>query len=63
MSTRQVAVDPGFLQWTIGKAWSCQPKRFRLHSCSLDHPAALPNYLKAGFVVYEEKMTKRELPG
>jgi hypothetical protein len=23
----------------------------RLHTCTLDHPQALPNYLKRGFVV------------
>jgi GNAT superfamily N-acetyltransferase len=43
-----------FLQWTIDKAWSYQPRRFWLHTCSKDHPAALPNYLKAGFTVYKE---------
>src|SRR5262245_24322574 len=38
-----------FLQWTIDKAWSYDPKRFWLHTCTKDHPTALPNYLKAGF--------------
>ncbi len=42
-----------FLQWTIDKAFSYPPKRFWLHTCTRDHPAALPNYLKAGFVVYK----------
>ena len=45
------------LQWTIDKAWSYGPKRFWLHTCSLDHPRALPNYLKAGFTLYKEEMT------
>jgi GNAT superfamily N-acetyltransferase len=43
-----------FLQWTVARAWSYQPRRFWLHTCTKDHPAALPNYLKAGFVVYQE---------
>jgi GNAT superfamily N-acetyltransferase len=43
-----------FLQWTIDKAWSYGPRRFWLHTCTKDHPAALPNYLKAGFTVYQE---------
>ncbi len=30
-------------------AWSASPKRVWLHTCTLDHPAALPNYLKRGF--------------
>jgi GNAT superfamily N-acetyltransferase len=45
-----------FLQWAIDKAWSYGPRRFWLHTCTQDHPAALPNYLKAGFAVYKEEM-------
>ncbi len=44
-----------FLQWTIDKAFSYDPTRFWLHTCTKDHPAALPNYLKAGFVKYKEE--------
>jgi GNAT superfamily N-acetyltransferase len=50
-----------FLQWTIDKAWSYKPKRFWLHTCTLDHPAALPNYTKAGFVLYKQETIRREL--
>lgn len=42
-----------FLQWTVDKAWSYGPKRFWLHTCTRDHPAAIPNYLKAGFTIYK----------
>ena len=52
-----------FLQWIIDKAWNYRPRRFWLHTCTLDHLAALPNYLKAEFVVYREEMTKREIQG
>jgi GNAT superfamily N-acetyltransferase len=45
-----------FLQWTIDKAWSYGPRRFWLHTCTKDHPAALPNYLKAGFTSYKEEV-------
>jgi GNAT superfamily N-acetyltransferase len=45
-----------FLQWTIDRAWSYGPRRFWLHTCTKDHPAALPNYLKAGFAIYKEEM-------
>jgi GNAT superfamily N-acetyltransferase len=45
-----------FLRWTIDKAWSYGPRRFWLHTCTNDHPAALPNYLKAGFAVYKEEV-------
>ncbi len=50
-----------FLQWTIDKAWSYEPKRFWLHTCTLDHAAALPNYLKAGFVLFKQVAIRREL--
>lgn len=43
-----------FLRWTIDTAWSYGPRRFWLHTCTKDHPAALPNYVKAGFSVYRE---------
>jgi GNAT superfamily N-acetyltransferase len=45
-----------FLQWTIDKAWSYGPRRFWLHTCTKDHPAALPNYWKAGFTIYKEEV-------
>jgi GNAT superfamily N-acetyltransferase len=28
------------LQWAIDKAWSYGPRRFWLHTCTNDHPAA-----------------------
>ena len=48
-----------FLQWTIDKAWSYGPQRFWLHTCTLDHPNALPNYRKAGFELYREETKVR----
>jgi GNAT superfamily N-acetyltransferase len=50
-----------FLQWTIDKAWSYAPNRFWLHTCTLDHPAALPNYQKAGFHLFRQETIRREL--
>jgi GNAT superfamily N-acetyltransferase len=49
-----------FLQWTIDKAWSYGPQRFWLHTDTQDHPAALPNYLKAGFTIFKEEIKDRE---
>lgn len=49
-----------FLQRTIDLAWSYAPQRFWLHTCTLDHPAALPNYLKAGFKLYKEEVIQRQ---
>lgn len=42
-----------FLNWVIDRAFSHAPRRFWLHTCTEDHPGALPNYMKAGFVVYK----------
>lgn len=50
-----------FLQWAIDRAWDYNPRRVWLHTCTLDHPAALPNYRKAGFVLYKEMTTSRDI--
>lgn len=34
---------------TLRRAWAPGIEQVRVHTCSLDHPAALPSYLKAGF--------------
>jgi GNAT superfamily N-acetyltransferase len=33
----------------VEAAWAEKPSRVWLHTCTLDHPSALPNYLKRGF--------------
>jgi GNAT superfamily N-acetyltransferase len=38
-----------------GAAWSLNPTRIWLHTCTLDHPAALPNYIKRGFCPVREE--------
>lgn len=35
---------------TLRRAWRPGTGRVSVHTCSLDHPAALPAYLRAGFV-------------
>jgi GNAT superfamily N-acetyltransferase len=43
-------------QWllaqTLALAWRQSVERVHVNTCSLDHPAALPSYLKAGFKAY-----------
>jgi GNAT superfamily N-acetyltransferase len=51
-----------FLQWTIDRAWGYQPGRYWLHTCTLDHPAALPNYLKRGFTLYKQDLKQENVP-
>lgn len=37
----------------IAKAWDTGVRRVWLHTSTLDHPSALPNYLKRGFVPFK----------
>ncbi len=36
----------------LEEAWRVRPNRVWLHTCTLDHPAALPNYRARGMTVY-----------
>jgi hypothetical protein len=51
-----------FLQWTIDRAWSYSPRRFWLHTCTLDHPAALINYLNRGFKLFKQEVKQHPRP-
>ena len=47
-----------FLSQAIKKAWAIpDTKRVVVHTCSLDHPAALNNYKRRGFTVYKTETT------
>ena len=41
------------LSCAVRDAWELQPTRVWLHTCTLDHPHALPNYQKRGFAPYK----------
>lgn len=41
------------LRWAIHKAWDYEPGRLFVHTNSIDHPSALPNYQKQGFKIYD----------
>ena len=43
------------LHEAIDIAWSYEPERLWLHTCTLDHPRALPLYQRAGFVPYRQE--------
>ncbi|MGH7528971.1 MAG: GNAT family N-acetyltransferase [Gemmatimonadales bacterium] len=40
------------LSQAVEDAWALGPRRVWLHTCTLDHPNALPNYLARGFTPY-----------
>lgn len=50
-----------FLTNAIDLAWALAPKKLRLETCTLDHPAALPLYQKMGFRVFDRKEGEVEL--
>ena len=47
----------GYGNWllasTLALAWRKDIRRVHVHTCTLDHPAALPTYINAGFRAYQ----------
>ena len=41
----------------LEQAWGMKPGRVWLHTCTEDHPSALPNYLARGMIVYKSEAT------
>ncbi len=41
------------LSCAVRDAWALGAARVWLHTCTLDHPHALPNYEKRGFAAYK----------
>jgi GNAT superfamily N-acetyltransferase len=50
------------LTLAVREAWGMRPERVWLHTCTLDHPAALPNYLKRGFRPVRDETYTAEVP-
>jgi GNAT superfamily N-acetyltransferase len=46
----------------VARAWDQGARRVWVHTCSLDGPRALANYLARGFVIYDQRSTTVELP-
>lgn len=46
----------------IEKAWALSRERIWLHTCSLDHPSALANYLGRGFTIFKEEDFEDTVP-
>jgi len=46
----------------VEEAWAMRPSRVWLHTCTLDHPGALPNYLKRGFRRVREETYQATVP-
>lgn len=50
------------LSCAVRDAWALEPARVWLHTCTLDHPAALPNYKKRGFAPYKSETYEVTFP-
>jgi len=55
-------IGPWFLRQFLRRAWESNPRRVWLHTCSLDHPAALRMYRAAGFVANREETIVQDDP-
>ncbi len=51
------------LSRAVEEAWALGARRVWLHTCTLDHPAALPNYLARGFRPWRSETYTAEVPG
>jgi GNAT superfamily N-acetyltransferase len=45
----------------VERVWEQGTSRVWLHTCTLDDPAALPNYIKRGFAPYKEEVYSVEI--
>ena len=52
------------LTQAVDRAWRLRPsvRRVSVHTCTLDHAAALPNYLARGFTICREEEHTVDLP-
>jgi GNAT superfamily N-acetyltransferase len=46
----------------VEEAWALGTSRVWLHTSTLDHPAALPNYLKRGFKQVRTEVYQTTIP-
>jgi GNAT superfamily N-acetyltransferase len=46
----------------VERAWASGARRVWLHTCTLDSPAALPNYLARGFTPYKTETYQADVP-
>lgn len=55
-------LGPYLLRFGIDAAWCRSPRRVWLHTCTLDHPGALANYLARGFRPFRTETYEANLP-
>lgn len=50
------------MNFALDRAWSRDIKRLWLHTCTLDHPDALPFYIRSGFVPFKRQIEIHDDP-
>lgn len=55
-------LGPYLLSQAMEEAWSHEPERLWVHTCTLDHPKALAVYQRAGFAPYKQETVEFEDP-
>lgn len=50
------------LTTAVERAWAMGARRVWVHTCTSDHPSALPGYQARGFRIYDEVLTEEDLP-
>lgn len=50
------------LSVAVERAWQGGAHRVWVNTCTLDHPAALTNYLSRGFHIYQQESFSKEVP-
>lgn len=59
-------VEAGLGGWALTKcverAWAMGARRVWVHTCDLDHPRALTNYLARGFTIFKTEVKGEDLP-
>jgi len=59
-------IGQGIGRWllaqAVDRAWTMGAARVTLNTCTLDGPAALPNYLSRGFEIVRTVAQRREIP-
>jgi GNAT superfamily N-acetyltransferase len=55
-------LGPWLLAWSLHEAWRpTDVRRVWVHTCTLDHPAALRTYLAAGFTTYGDERHRQTI--
>ena len=55
-------LGPRLLDAALRRAWEIGRERVRVHTCSLDGPAALRTYRARGLEIYDERTHDQDLP-